>query len=242
MTRWKIVLGGANAYIPLFPTAFVGTQLRVTRDSDGLYYLTADSLDVIEDIEIARAHAHQLVETLNGLAELIWPGFVPKCSTPYMIGRPPDGTEHRVICAVPRIGIVIGGDPTGVLDRLVDEQGHEFPGRVRPSVLDRIAEPIVRDALRLLGTDDDPSWTTLYKVLELIGRDLGNERSIIERGWASRKQIERFRHSANNWQASGLDARHAIEWRPPQDAMLIQEARQFIRELVSKWLVRAPAG
>ena len=155
---------------------------------------------------------------------------------------PASGTEHRVICAVGRIGIVVGGDPTGVLDRLVDQQGHEFPGRIRAAVLKRVAEPIVRDALRLLGTDEDPSWTTLYKVLELIGRDLGNEHEITNRGWASRNQIGRFRQSANNWEASGLDARHAIDWTPPKDAMLIHEARQFIRELVSKWLVRAPAG
>ena len=89
MTVWKVALSGANAYIPLFPFAFVGTQLRVTHDDEGRYYLTADSLDAIDDIDVARTHAQQLVEALNGLAELIWPGFVPKCSTPYMIGRQP---------------------------------------------------------------------------------------------------------------------------------------------------------
>lgn len=177
-----------------------------------------------------------MVGILNGIAELIWPQLRPKVNMPFLIRREADGRESRVINVTPHIGVLVGGDPTGVLDRLVDADGVSFPGPLKERVYTKLKNERVTNALRVLGLEVDPSWTCLFKVLELIEQDVGGTQGITRRKWTSRSQLSRFTASANSWNASGLEARHAQDWQPPSNAMPIAEARQFIRELVSQWL------
>lgn len=234
--KWKALLRGADGYIPLFPSAFSRPELRVVRDADGKHYLLSTSLDLVDEPEPARTVALELVEVLNGLAELIWPSIYPKCTVVSLHGTASDGTIRNVICVVPRIGIVIGDDGTGVLDLLLDRSNQEFLGPIRPEVSGKIEDQLARNALRLLGREPDPNWSTLYKVLELVESAFGGREQLFSRGWGSRNEFERFRRSANSWLASGLDARHVQDWVPPADAMTIAEAREFVRALMARWL------
>ncbi|MFJ7698951.1 hypothetical protein [Lysinibacillus fusiformis] len=94
--------------------------------------------------------------------------------------------------------------------------------------------PVLSQYLDFMLYSDYYTWITLYKVYELINRDVGNVKNI---GWITKKQRDRFTNTANNPAASGFGSRHAVSsTEPPSEPMDIDEAADFIKGLVDKWL------
>lgn len=85
-----------------------------------------------------------------------------------------------------------------------------------------------------LWADPERTWPRLYRIMEEIERYLG--RSIVEAGFCSDNQRERFTRSANNPAIAGRDARHARPFIPPQKPMDLTEARMFVSNLLSRAL------
>jgi len=93
----------------------------------------------------------------------------------------------------------------------------------------------VSDALELFGASD--GWSDLHKIYEIISGEVGGDKGIAKRGWSTEKQLERFAHTANTWQAIGLDARHVnYDKRPPDKPMDHFDARRLICRLLKGWL------
>ena len=90
-------------------------------------------------------------------------------------------------------------------------------------------------ALALLA--EEPMWSDLYKVLELIEQDCGGEKAFYALGWEPEAELRRFTHTANNLGALGLDARHArLDWTVPARPMSLADATELIRRLMERWL------
>lgn len=234
--QWHVCVKGPDLYLPMFPTAFSARELRIDVGEEGLYFLTSSHLDGIADLDAAKAKGYELVEALNGLAQLIWPGFAPKCFASYLLGIRADGSEVRAIMATVRIAVVVGGDVEGVHELILDRGADHFPGQLRPEIASTLSEPLLRDALRVYGAEVEPTWTNLYKTLELLERWAGGNHQLLAKGGVSRNSFERFRASANSWNASGLEARHAQDWQPPPNAMSLLAARTFVRRILAKCL------
>lgn len=93
--------------------------------------------------------------------------------------------------------------------------------------------PKVEQYLQYLFSDEYYTWYTLYKVYELIDKDV----NIVEKGWVSNTLKGRFTRTANNPSVSGLDSRHAVSTTdPPKKPMDIDEAANFIKDIADKWL------
>ena len=91
----------------------------------------------------------------------------------------------------------------------------------------------VADALHFF---DKPNWANLYKVFELVSEDVGGEREIAERDWASKRTIKRFKRTAQSRAAIGDEARHAkTSFTPPSNPMALSAALTFIRALLLGW-------
>ena len=96
-----------------------------------------------------------------------------------------------------------------------------------------VVDEAVRDVAQLLGEAVAPDWATLYKVLEVIDEDSGDQ--IFQ--WVTKSELATFTMSANHPAISGTAARHArMSGTPRRSGMSIHEARDFIRGLAIHWI------
>ena len=95
-----------------------------------------------------------------------------------------------------------------------------------------IGDPKKARALRLFNRGD---WGSLYKIFEIIYRDVGLK--VYDDEWLQESQIRLFKCTANNLRAIGDEARHAREdWDPPGKPMSLPEARKLIQALLKRWI------
>src|ERR1700720_3051758 len=91
----------------------------------------------------------------------------------------------------------------------------------------------VKDVLHYLS--NPPDFFNLYKILEVITKDLGKRSKnkgftlIKKRGWATKKDLDAFNNTANNVH------RHWKENRPAPE-MNLQEAVLMSRRIIRKWI------
>jgi hypothetical protein len=96
-----------------------------------------------------------------------------------------------------------------------------------------------RDAIATLGRED-VRWHDLYHVFEIVRAEVGDE--ICAQGWATKADVNRFKHTANDRGTIGREARHGHRrWNPPANPMTFDEARNLIHGIVRSWL-RSKAG
>ena len=103
-------------------------------------------------------------------------------------------------------------------------------------------DPNVATVLRLIGTQGF-TWVNLTNVLDIIQDDLGGTlakgaREIVQRGWATRRSLSRFRQSANDSRVAGDEARHSVaKGPPPANPMSLPEAQSLIKSIAQSWLL-----
>lgn len=96
--------------------------------------------------------------------------------------------------------------------------------------------PNVAKALRLFGNDKH-DWVSLYRLYEVIEADVGGIDKIASEGWATKKTIKRFKHTANSPGAIGDSARHGKEYSdPPANPMDLGEAVPLVEVILHNWL------
>lgn len=91
-------------------------------------------------------------------------------------------------------------------------------------------EENVATVLKLLG-DHPKDWVNLYRILEVVGDDVGGTRKIAKKGWATKKAIKRFKHTAN------FVARHGTKKiKQPKNPMMPSEAESLIKTIINSWI------
>jgi hypothetical protein len=92
----------------------------------------------------------------------------------------------------------------------------------------------VADALHFFRIGD---WFSLYKTLEIVRDDVGGTGALQRRHWVSKRQLDRFTHTAQCRDALGDAARHATKTiKPPRQPMCIDDATRLIKSLIQKGL------
>lgn len=84
-------------------------------------------------------------------------------------------------------------------------------------------------------------WIKLYSILELIQGNLGGrqDEQIVKKGWATKKDLRRFRYTSTDPNEIGLDSRHLVKkkGKPFKDKpMPLSEAENFINRIANHWL------
>jgi len=207
-------------------------DLSITKESDG-YYLSSPLFEGLTESTDVRQKAKEIMALLNGAARL-------------EIGiRKPMEVECIVkICDDGRRQFDMILDAVGsskasvdVVIRKADGSTTEMHAVDRISKYFKIAlnDSKVAEALNLLQHDLD--WVNLYRIYEVIEEDVGNKERIVANGWATGKQIKRFKHTACSPGAAGELARHTKETtQPPKDPMTLLEAKAFIESILHNWL------
>jgi hypothetical protein len=97
----------------------------------------------------------------------------------------------------------------------------------------------VARALELMSRTESLGWFELYKVHEIIRRDIEPKgKGLHKMGWTTKARDRAFTASADRYDVSGDAARHAVDKHaePPKQTMTINEGRAYISDLVTKWL------
>lgn len=232
---WFIQLSGDKADLSAIAQSLTGPELSVERDGDQ-YFLVLSGASVHDEATTVLDRAKRLVEVLNGAARLALDAREPiRVGSVYR--RNPDGRREFYLFAEPGVFRVRGFAPTIAVTRADGTVEVSYPA-------DPIAEwsalaashDSVANVLRLLGTTD-LDWVNLYRVLEIISADVGGLHVVAAKGWASKRSIALFKHTANSPGALGLDARHGAETTtPPPKPMPLSEARSLVRSIVHAWL------
>ncbi len=79
-------------------------------------------------------------------------------------------------------------------------------------------------------------WVNMYKIFELLRKKLGGDNKLIKALSTTKAQKDRFTRTANNPEASGDLARHAVsDQSPPSDPMTLEEGRGYLKTLLLRY-------
>jgi hypothetical protein len=228
MPTWRVTLHGDSWTLD----TVVGMDFRVDEEASAFVFRSS-GVNGLSSAGAARRRAFELTEVLNGLARIAAREFEAVAVSDVILY---DGGEMRPISIFVGDNVPVG-DEVGV--RIVDS----VTGLPAPSASTVFGkgtavaqrDPNVWRALRLFGLSTEP--VNLFRVYEVIREDLGGQAEIVQRGWATNKQISRFTNSLDNRAAMGDKARHAVsKTQPPKKPMSLPEAQAFVTGLLEKWL------
>jgi hypothetical protein len=224
--------------LPELARVFDDGDPQVRRMDDGTFVLESSSqFGGLETFNEVCDKADPLLDLMNGAMKA--DDFTFRPASLSNVGWDETGAQHARAMA--------GTATQRVRARIV--AAGTVDGAVRPPPPDparqifdlRSTDQNVQDALRLMGKKD-LDWITLFKILEIIEKDVGGEKVIAEYGWASRSRLGVFTASSNHQGASGDDARHARMSGTPKEAMTLAEGRAFIQAILLPWLHWQIAG
>lgn len=231
---WKAGLEGHGFDLDSLVEIFREGDPVVERD-DG-YHLASSAFDGLEEPVAVKERAETLLREVNGLGRLLDPSFEPVSLSGSFTTK--DGRTSQVVSLgsarvrmrASAATVIVGGQPPP------PPLSPPGPKYVALAAADRD----VADALRFLGSPDEPDWFLLWKVFEIIEHAAGDRKAMAAAGWATTADLKAFGASANLETVSGDDARHArkakASGRTPSRTMDLREARRFVYGLVKAWL------
>lgn len=229
--EWNVALVGDDADLRDASLMFQSEEIEVAQVEEE-YFLRSSRFASITDAEEVMPVAINLLHPLNGVAKARSKSF-EGLSLDYVVKRLPDGT-HRIAKGIFTRTRVVPADENLLSDGTSIESSLESDAAKRVSAVG--SDEVVSRILTIygaLGTD----WRGLYMVMDAIQQDVGGEESLKQVGWVSKKAIQDFKKTANNYRALGLEARHGF--RSEQEIkkpMSIGTARHLVRTLLNKWL------
>ena len=177
--------------------------------------------DKMEDLDSVRCTVDTILRAINGALEIE--------SSPI---RRIQIAEWRYVDTAGTERVIPPSAPTNLSIAIVNDQiSPSLTAYARAAVHD----PAARKALDFFMPYGD--WSSLYKAYEVVRDDVGGANKIEEHGWASKDAQGLFRRTANSYDVLGAKARHGVQDKPPPAVPLSYgEARQFVRDIVKRWL------
>lgn len=226
--QWEVQLTGDSTDLRMLADSFGVGDVKITL-SGSEYVLRSTKFELLESAASVRQCAIELVNALSGSARLV-------LGARKAIGL---GVVYRVRADGKRdINVQIG-------QAITFERALPLTV-VHGTQIHRPADPILKwfplvtedlviaKALRLRNADD-LDWCDLYRLAELM---LSNDDPPLhELGCVSRKEFERFKHTACSVAAAGDKARHGLEKRdPPPNPLSLTQARELTDRIMHAWL------
>lgn len=231
MARWYPELLGDETDLAALAQAFVEPPVRVFLEA-GRYHLEASELETLPDPAAVQKAATAILVRVNGAMRLGTPSHQNVRLGP-IHERRADGTESTSVFVEPATIRI----RTRVFPPTI-EGGVRTTPAVHPAT--RLAEIASRDEDAFealdLWANEPHNWVNLNKVLEIV-----QSRDGLSLGTTSRRELGRFKHTANHEKAAGREARHArLGSDPPKDPMSVTEAEFLIGRVLEAWLMSLP--
>jgi hypothetical protein len=213
----KVVLRGANDEIYELQRLLEGSLWYIVEES-GEYFLLSKKLELLKSNREVLEYAQRFLKTVNGVLNSI------------------NGSSKRIWVYEIR--------------RIIDEKRTaihtEYPLTLRIRKIQEVDKEFAHEFIEKSFQDDsikhvvnfmtDISWWNMYKVYEVIRKDVGGQNRI--KRIVSNRELKRFTQTAQSIETLGDEARHAdpVKYRAPHDPMSKNEAIEFIREMISSWI------
>lgn len=218
--RRKVWLEGDQYYLQPLPDRLHYGDTVIQREGSE-YVLVSTEIDAAPDDHEANAIAAKLIRHINAIGRIHDPNF-----RPMKLGRYTDETGQSVITGVmhttlPALRSGDAGYPFGAPDYLALAESNSHVCRV----------------LSIFARNDELDWYDLYKVHEIIRRDVEPQK-LDQLGWTTKAEDSAFTVSANRYDVSGDAARHAVDngEDPPKRTMSLREGCKYISSLTARWL------
>jgi len=230
---WELSLKGDAADLEILSQSFTDPAFSISKLGDE-FVLTSSEFDVMNDARQVRDRAKALLDLVNGAATL-----AVESRTPVAI----KGVHRRY--ADGRRDVAMFAEIEGRCRVLASASVAHLDGTVetfRPGDL-------IRDWVKLASTDQavaqalsalssrPADWVNLYRLLEIVQSECRGSNKIVAKGWATKKAVDLFKHTANSPGATGIDSRHGKQsTSPPRNPMPLPEARSLVVCIVQAWL------
>jgi hypothetical protein len=196
---------------------FPGPTVLVGRGERG-YFFTFTAFGGMTDAAAVKELAEAKLREMNGASRIVYPAHRAIKLTALERVRA-DGKHDAYVFADVAVARAVALPAQVLRDGQPVDSG--APGLEGWMATAQTEEPVGR-ALRILGSPPY-TWPSLYHALEIIEGDCGA--AIVARGWATRKQLERFTRTANSFAVAGDTARHGKpKGDPPADPMSLADA------------------
>lgn len=234
--KWEVQLSGDEHDLRELEKSLTNDELRII-ERDGQFFLETPRFSDLTTSEEVNAVTSDILPILTGAARLSLGGRTPLQISNIAKVRE-DGGRDIFVNLLDTIQVRATAGSVGVeitrSDGSVEvvKPSNKVPNWVNVALRnDNVAK-----ALRLFGSNEH-DWVNLYRLYEVIEADVGGIDIIASEGWATKKAIKRFKHTANSPGAIGDSARHGKESSdPPADPMDLGEAVPLVEVILHNWL------
>jgi len=230
--EWSVIISGDRSDLEELDKYFNSPQLCITRQGND-YVLRSADFNSLTDANEVKNKACEITPLINGAARLVLEMKKP-LAVDCVVQEADNGKRNVFIFPTAAASGFSAGRPIIGADGVVQEESQLEP--ISSWVAAGRRDPDVAKALRLysVGLHD---WVSLYRIFEVVEKDVGGIPNISKKGWASEKTIERFKRTANSPDATGDESRHGKQRsKTPKDPMTLSEAKSLVEAIVHKWI------
>lgn len=233
MSKWIAAIGGNEADLAELEKSLVGPALRISKQF-GAYVLESEEFSSETDPESVRRKAGEILDIVSGASRLAF-GLLSPLSLGWVATVGDDGSKYVFVGIKETVSVrdtvsVVIARQDGTVEK------HEPAGEVPKMTSVAKRDSSVAETLRLLAKGDN-NWVNLYRIYEVVAKDVGGDEAVVKTGWATRASLRQFKHTANSPGAIGHEARHGVDpGQPPVSPMSLPEAKSFVRGIMQKWL------
>jgi hypothetical protein len=231
MSRWLVELEGERMDLEEFPKWFPSGDIHAVEEA-GKFYITGPALCGLPDTEAVLKKAVDSIDDYSAVISLLWPSL-QKPTIANIVYVDPSGVRTSHVLASGRIigrskasGVATASG--GAIAEAATTQGQEL-------LLAAYKSKHLTEALKLWA-DPIRTWGRLYRIVEAVAQHFGKSvGDVYQAGVCSSGELDRFKATANNAEAAGLDARHAAGKFPPlkKTPMSLGEATEFVRGVLN---------
>ena len=232
--KWYVQLVGDTSDLAALAQSLVGADVNISYD--GKNYVLTSNLFVEEEVKAIKKKADDMVASLNGGIRIAL-GATKTISIGSVYRQHDDGRRDTTVFPDPIVIKARVSAPTICLTH-VDGTVEKFhpADPVEKWTLLALNDEHVSDVLKIISLGE-LDWVNLYRILEIMEKDVGGRKIIVSNGWGTNPSIKLFKRTACSPGAVGLEARHGAEnTQPPKNPMPISEARAMIISIIHAWL------
>jgi len=237
MKKWQVQITGHPYDLEDVYKNQSSASWSVVKDKDH-FFMESVLFNDQEEADKIQEIASKIITLINGSAKLRIYGFRPieTGNVSYIDDR---GNRHNFVLLQGNISARSRAKATLVVTKPEGselEEEIEQPDCIKPTFALAESDPNVADALRRYASNE-LNWVGLYKIYEIIRDDVGGSKALFDKGFALKKDLRNFSHTAQHPGAIGDAARHArVDAEVPENPMSLAEANLLISTMMTKWI------
>lgn len=241
--KWQVGISGSKCNFDFLEKVLEKLGYKIAKSDN--YYLSSNKFEQYTDNNIVWEEANKIKNVIRDLSTFLPVGNIA-FNLEHLLEMHDDGSVNKhhfatvVVPATARLTLtgyaptVFVGTPEEIERQRKEKEGEEKKENIRETVK-LVGVAMENDKVRLVYDllKGQLSPLIMGHVFDIIKDDIGGEVKKL----ATKSKITRFNRSINHPDIFGMEARHMVsQQEPPADPMNLDEAKEFIKELVNRWV------